>query len=226
VLTAGNPEPVFLCFDEERRLWEHLFRDEGLAKVAAYSLDSKTFSAVTDTDNPQGILAVCRLPEPVQLDEFEDKGGVIVATDRIQDPGNMGTIIRTACWFGATGLLVGNGTVDPFHPKVVRSTAGAVGGIKYCQGDLGSMLRELEKKGWRVLLLDAGEKSISIKSVSQIRKCVLVIGNEANGIDPELGTEGREQVRIDPASGKKPVESLNASIAAAIGLFALQERMG
>ena len=85
-------------------------------------LEDEVFAEVADTENPQGILAVCKMPEEIQLEKLAVETGIIVATDAIQDPGNMGTILRTAAWFGAKALIAGKGSVDVYHPKVDEKT--------------------------------------------------------------------------------------------------------
>ncbi|HBQ60576.1 MAG TPA: hypothetical protein DD671_13380, partial [Balneolaceae bacterium] len=99
-------------------------QDVRFKEIEVCVLEDEIFAEVADTDNPQGILAVCAMPDEIQYEQLADESGIIVATDAIQDPGNMGTILRTAAWFGAKALIAGKGSVDVYHPKVVRSTAG------------------------------------------------------------------------------------------------------
>ena len=186
------------------------------SEAPAYEVDSSDFESLSDTDSPQGILAVCRVPEEAE-GLHQKESGLIVAFDAVQDPGNVGTIIRTAAWFGAAGLLIGHGTADPFHPKVVRSTAGATGTLPYLKGDLSEQLEQFEKSGWNVYLMDGGEDSINLQSIKPEEKSILVIGNEGNGISGYLFTDGRRSVRI--AGDQTVVESLNAAIALGIGLY-------
>lgn len=185
----------------------------------AYSLPEKDFNELADTENPQGVIAVCHIPQSRPFQDLTGLQGMIVAADAVRDPGNLGTIIRTASWFGTAGLLCGSGTVDPWHPKVVRSTAGATGAVPVWSGNLEKLLQLLEEKGWRILLLDGGEGSVPISEFTSHKKNVLVVGNEANGIQPALLASGREKIRIEGNS--TAVESLNAAIALGIGLYAL-----
>jgi RNA methyltransferase, TrmH family len=178
------------------------------------------FETLVDTDNPQGVLALCHLPEKRIVEDILDKPGLIIALDAIQDPGNLGTIIRTAAWFDVAAILTGIGTADAWQPKVVRSTAGATGSITLIRGELENLFQKLEKAGWNVLLLDGGESSASVRKIQKYDKTILVIGNEANGINPDLLTSGRDKVRIDGNS--QTVESLNAAIAAGIAMYHLQ----
>lgn len=191
-----------------------------LSAISAW-VEPDVFDEVADTDNPQGILAVCKIPDEVDPEKLAGKHGIIVATDAIQDPGNMGTILRTAAWFGAKALIVGKGSVDAYHPKVVRSTAGATGSIPVLSGDLEEVFSELERSGWDILLLDGGEGSLSLGSVQPREKTVLVVGNEGNGIHDALLNSGRKKVKIESLGNSEKVESLNAAVAVSIALWAV-----
>ena len=185
--------------------------------LPAYAVAPDEFKSLCDTETPQGILALCKIPAESEPEVLAGMKGLILALDTIQDPGNLGTIIRTAAWFGAGGILFGKGCADPFHPKVVRSTAGATGVLPYRQGDLDELLSFFEQRGRTVFLLDAGNQSHTIGHAKIAEHSVLVIGNEANGIHPSLYHTERTALHI-PGSGNF-AESLNASIAAAIGLY-------
>ncbi len=190
---------------------------ENPGNTPVYSLSTDDFMAMSDTENPQGLAAVCRIPEEADPARLSGTPGLVVAIDGIQDPGNLGTIIRTASWFGAKALFYGHGTVDPFHPKVVRSTAGATGSIPYVKGGHHELIAGLESNGHPVYLLDGSSSSISLKSINPEEKGIIVVGNEANGIDPELFKKNRAAVRIEGKPGH--VESLNAAVALSIALW-------
>ncbi|MEQ9090851.1 MAG: RNA methyltransferase [Balneola sp.] len=204
-----------------------VFLEEGkavscqLTANSFYELDSKVMAEVTDTENSQGILAICEIPKEVSIEELSNKEGLIIATDRIQDPGNLGTIVRTAAWFGASSILIGKGSVDLHHPKVVRSTAGATGVLPYRNSDLKQDLEVLEKEGWQVFLLDGNDGALPISKMSSTNKTVLIVGNEANGVDETLITPSRKRVMIPSAKDNRSVESLNAAIALSIALYQL-----
>jgi len=208
-----------LFFDEEQQYYLKNGWQEITRHIDSYTLTAGIFAEVSDTDTPQGILAMCYMPPEITVEDLAEKKGIIVAFDGVQDPGNLGTIIRTATWFEAVGLISGRGTVDLFHPKVVRGTAGATGTIPHLNGNLSEILPDLEKSGWQVLLLDAGTDSIPLPEVNPTEQSLIVVGNEAHGVDPDLMAEPRKKVRI-PSPQKKPkVESLNAGVAASIALF-------
>ena len=185
----------------------------------SFLLDEKIFAEISDTETPQGVVAVCRIPDEVSMAELKEQEGIIVATDAIQDPGNLGTMIRTASWFGAKAILLGKGTVDVFNPKVVRSTAGATGALPHITGDLNELMSELESAGWQSLLLDGNSGAVPLNGISKHSKTIIVVGNEANGISDDLFSPKRQRVLIPASEDQKVVESLNAGVALSIALW-------
>ncbi|MEX2600848.1 MAG: RNA methyltransferase [Balneolaceae bacterium] len=184
-----------------------------------YQVSREEFAGIADTENPQGVSALCEIPAEPSLNVLGEKSRLLIATDGIQDPGNLGTMIRTAVWFGAGGLLSGTGTVDVWHPKVVRSSAGSTGLLPVLNLDLEEALARMSDAGWKIWLLDGGEKSTPLHKSGPEEKCVIIVGNEANGIRPELmeARPGWCRKRIEGA-GTGGVESLNAAIALGIAL--------
>lgn len=218
----GSIQIKTLFFDRSQEYYKEKEWKKRAKKTGSAILDAEDFAEVSDTDTPQGIMGLCHMPKEASVDSMHESGGIIVALDAIQDPGNVGTIIRTASWFGVGGLLSGKGTVDLFHPKVVRSTAGATGSIPYRNGELLNLLPTFEEMGWQVLLLNKGGFSIPLSSLkSRPNKIMLVVGNEGHGIDDRLITENRSQVEISSPFSQPPVESLNAAIATSIALYYL-----
>ncbi len=189
-----------------------------------YRLSDREFESVSGTENPQGIAAICRIPDAASPDDLSVGHGALLATDAIQDPGNLGTMIRTAVWFGVKGVICGSGTVDLWNPKVVRSTAGSTGLLPYTVGALEEILPRFESHGWRVILLDGSPESKPLQSVKRAGRTVVVVGNEANGIRPELFGSRRERVRIEGYPDR--VESLNAAVAVGISLYRLASPEG
>ncbi len=185
------------------------------------SVSREDFLSISDTETPQGVIAVCKIPDEANLESFKSKKGVIVAMDAVQDPGNVGTIIRTASWFGAAGIIFGKGTADPFHPKVVRSTAGSTGALPYIKGSLIELLPVFENNGWKIYLMEGSENAEDLNSVSAAEKSIMVIGNEGRGISDALYAGDRTTVRIP--GNHQTVESLNAAIALGIGLYQLRK---
>lgn len=170
------------------------------------------FAQYAVTENPQGILCVCRRPEP-PAPEARDPFALIL--DRIQEPGNMGTILRTACAIGLTAVWLTEGTADPYSPKAVRAGMGAQFSLRlHALPPLGEARARLAAIGYAPLWLAVpGEGTSCYADEFHLPGSGLVIGNEANGI-AELAA-GRP-VRI-PMPGD--AESLNAAQAATILLF-------
>lgn len=220
VVENGLVEVETVFVEERFKVEENWFKG-----IEVCVLEDEILAEVADTDNPQGILAVCKMPDEIQPEKLANQSGVIVATDAIQDPGNMGTILRTAAWFGAKALIAGKGTVDVYHPKVVRSTAGATGSIPVLSGELEDILAGLESAGWKALLLDGGEEAEPLGSVQPAKKTVLVVGNEGNGINRVLLHSGRKKVKIESAPGRGKVESLNAAVAVSIALWRVCDKV-
>jgi TrmH family RNA methyltransferase len=215
---------------EGRRSVEQILRN-GRLKVVAVITDGREapdtaspvhiltkadFAALRTTEQSQGVIAICERPPPMAASELIRATGVVLAVDGLQDPGNLGTLIRTAAWFGVAGLFLGSGTADPFQPKVVRSTAGATGAVPYATGDIRSFLREAASAGRPVYALDGGPASSGLTEIKPDPAAVLVVGNEGMGLSDEVRAAGYRSVAIRGLSDV--VESLNAAVAAAIAL--------
>ena len=186
--------------------------------LSVYRVTSASFRLISDTEATQEILLVCSLPEPASESDLLGGSGLVLASDRIQDPGNMGSIIRTAVWFGVKGLVVSPDNVDLFHPKLVRSNVGSTAVLPWVKSELPVFLDMASQKGWNVLLLDSGDGSESYKKVKPSGKDIIVVGNEANGISKEIMDLRFPKLRIDSGLPVAHVESLNVSVAAAIML--------
>ena len=170
--------------------------------------------AVCDTDNPQGVCAALKIPDTEPPREYPK--GLIVALDRLQDPGNLGTVLRTADAFGAAGVLVGEGSADPFMGKSVRAAMGSSYHIPVWQGELEQELPRLKEQGFG-LVCGHLEGEEELPELPESR--VLVIGNEANGASPEVA----ELCALYRLPMKGRAESLNAAVAAAILIYKLAE---
>jgi len=195
-------------------------RDIGAVSV----VDDKLFKELATTTTPEGILAVAAVPRYQFADLFKGPGNpLIVIAHALQDPGNLGTIIRTSLAASAGGLVLTAGTVDAFNPKVVRSAMGAlfslpiVGDVPYAQA-----ISELKSKGVRIVACDASASRRYFEC--DLRQPVaLVLGNEGQGFTREDLELADELVSI-PMNAQS--ESLNVAVAGAIVLFsAVQQRV-
>ena len=183
-----------------------------MARIDFIYVPQNIFKMISDVENPQGVLAVIRKKT---IDEINIKEELILALDDIQDPGNLGTILRTADSVGLKQILVSKDTADCFNPKVVRSTMGAIFRVNVIEcEDLKHTLKELQNKEYKVMITSLKAKN-SIYN-TDYKKKVIVIGNEANGVSKEIQTIADEKVII-PMLGK--TESLNASVATGVVLY-------
>lgn len=184
-----------------------------IAKYDCIYVTKQVFNSITEVKNPQGILAVVSKENTEK--EIDYSQDIIVALDDLQDPGNLGTILRTVDSIGLTQILVSKGTADCFNPKVVRSTMGAIFRVKIIEcEDLKATLKEMKKHHFKVMVTSL-QTDNSIYDVDY-NKTVIVVGNEANGVEKEIQDMADEKVKI-PMLGK--TESLNASVATGIVLY-------
>lgn len=169
---------------------------------------------------PQGVLAVCHMPAPpASLHIAPDE--LAIALDRIQDPGNLGTIMRVADWFGITRIIASPDTVDIYNPKVVQATMGAIARVQVIYTPLADALAEIAADGIPVYgtFLDG----TPLPDTHLTTGGVIVMGNEGNGISPEVAATVTQRITIPsyPAD-RVTVESLNVSVAAAITIAAFR----
>jgi RNA methyltransferase, TrmH family len=193
---------------------EFLLKIEAL-NVESYLLTEKLFKEIADTENPQGVLALIRI-KTCRIEDLSFNKGFLVILDTIQDPGNMGTIIRTADAAGAAGVIISKGSVDIYNPKVLRATMGSIFHVPICFFDnMADLIAGLRKR--RIKVFAAHLNGNSNYFEQDMRESVaFVIGNEANGISGETALLTDKLVKI-PMPGR--AESLNASIAAALLMF-------
>ncbi len=210
-LKAGVEIEAGFCVTE---LWE---RYAGRIGDALLEVSPEVMRSMSDTVTPQGIVALMRRPE-TKLDCLWETEGVplVVALDRLQDPGNVGTLFRTSEAAGVTGIAVLEGTADPFSPKVLRSSMGSIVRVPLQVGLSGDdVVAEAKRRGLQVVAA-AGEAQRSFRDVDWTRPTMLILGNEGRGVDPELLEACDVTIRI-PMAGA--VESLNVATAGAVLLF-------
>ena len=182
------------------------------AGIPAYTMPSHVLAAVCDTKTPQGIAAIVRMAE------VELHGSRLVAMDGVQDPGNVGTIIRTADAAGFDGVIMSAQCADVFSPKVLRATMGSVFrmGIRVTD-DLPGVLSQMVKEGASVLSSQLDGEPFYQRSPLNER-FVLVIGSEGNGVTDEVKEIATHKVKLPMRGG---AESLNAAVAAGIMMYEL-----
>ncbi|MCD5323801.1 MULTISPECIES: TrmH family RNA methyltransferase [Pontibacillus] len=176
-------------------------------------VSSQVFNEITETEQPQGIAAVVRMDAP-EWQPFER----ILILDAVQDPGNLGTLIRTADAAGFDAIICGKGTVDPFNDKVLRATQGSVFHIPFFKGELLEWVPELQNQGvsvWATSLKEAKDYTACTPSAP----VALIVGNEGAGVNETYVDQADERVMI-PIYGR--AESLNVGIAAGILMYYLR----
>lgn len=179
-------------------------------------LSDKVFSHVSDTKTPQGILCLVK-QKKVDLSEMLEKTTpFLMVLDNLQDPGNLGTIVRTAEGAGVTGIIMSRDTVDIYNPKTIRSTMGSVYRMPFFYvEDILEFLEDLRGQGIRTYAahLD-GANNYDEESYKEA--CAFLIGNEGNGLRDEVAKKADIWIKI-PMYGQ--VESLNAAIASSILMY-------
>ena len=184
-----------------------------IAKYNCIYVNEPVFKTITDVQNPQGILAVIEKKTCEKATKFNED--VIVILDDIQDPGNLGTILRTVDSVGLKQIVISSTSADIFNSKVIRSTMGAIFRLNIVESDnLGNILKELKKHKYKIFATALGTDK-SIYDV-EYKKVGIIIGNEANGISKPLLDLSDEIIKI-PMLGK--TESLNASVATGVVLY-------
>lgn len=184
-----------------------------VAKLDCIYVDEKVFNTITEVKNPQGIFAVVEKQNKEKQINFNED--IIVVLDDIQDPGNLGTILRTVDSVGLSQIIVSKKSGDVYNSKVVRSTMGAIFRVNVIESEnLKDTIKEIKKHKFNVIStsLDTDKSLYDIN----LNKTVIVIGNEANGVSKEIQELSDIKIKI-PMLGK--TESLNASVATGVVLY-------
>ena len=206
-------EHVVICEDcMEEGIFDKKLMYE-IAKLDCVYVNSKVFSGLTDVMNPQGILAVVKKSNKEPKINYDED--IIIVLDGIQDPGNLGTILRTVDSANLKQIIVSSETADAFNSKVVRSTMGAIFRVNVIKSqDLVKDLANMKEHGFEVVVTSLNTNNV-IYDIDYTKK-VIVIGNEANGVSKEVQEIADNKVKI-PMIGK--TESLNASVATGIMIY-------
>lgn len=183
-------------------------------------VDDDTLEHCADTSTPQGVLAVAPEPDGDWFDRIGPDDRVLVL-DALQDPGNVGTLVRTAAALGASGVVLLDGSVEPWNPKAVRASAGAVFRCRLAQVQSDRALERLARAGLPILVADASGSDVAPPTWHG--GWALVIGSEGHGAREAIRAEAAQTVRVPMAAG---VESLNAGVAGSILLYELTRHRG
>ena len=205
---------------------ERVYRKEDIGEEAM-----KRISALS---SPSPVLAVIRKPSDVLLTDISgvlasmSSGGLYLALDSIRDPGNLGTILRIADWFGVDAVFATPDTVDVFNPKVVQSTMGAIFRVKMHYLDLPSLSKSLLSMGGKIYgtFLDGRNIYSRQLDTGEDGPVVIVIGNESEGISDQMKELVSDRLYIPPFPADEPgSESLNAAVATAVTVAEFRRRI-
>lgn len=202
-------QEVLLCEGHSQEL--------NLSEVPHFELSDSVFYRITDTNSPQGIAAVISFPS-YDWDQLLTKrmgSEIVVLLDSIQDPGNLGTIIRTSEATGVSGIILGSGCVDPFNSKVVRSAMGSLFRVPFIQCDLREAISKLKRNSFWTMgtSLRATQNHFDYQFPEKVG---IVFGNEGKGVCEHILNEVNDCVKI-PLLGE--TESLNVSISCGVVLY-------
>lgn len=203
--------------DELKRTLEG---EEFLKEIESFNnliyVSEKIFKEISDTENPQGIIALAKINYKT-IDEIDNKEpSFFIYLDELQDPGNMGTIIRTGDGFNINGIIITEGTVDPYNPKVVRATMGSIFRLPIYYSDNGAEdLKKLKEKGIKIFSTSL-EQSNFLFDANLRESIIITIGNESKGVSKQVLELSDKLIKI-PMPGK--AESLNAAVAASIIMY-------
>lgn len=200
----------------EKQKQQNIWKGEPMEIVA-----DRVFAAVSDTKTPQGILCLIRQYHYSPEEMMKGENPLLLVVENLQDPGNLGTIIRTGEGAGVTGVIMSRETVDIYNPKTIRSTMGSIYRMPFCYAEDMKEIMEMLKKQ-KITSYAAhlkGEKAHD--GFDYCKGTAFLIGNEGNGLTEELSALADTYIRI-PMCGK--VESLNAAVASAVLMYEAQRQ--
>jgi TrmH family RNA methyltransferase len=187
------------------------------AGVEVAEVSEKDFRSAAETDSPQGVIAIGEVPTH-SLDTLEIRSRCrLLLLDGVQDPGNVGTILRTAAALGANATLALPGTVDLWNPKVIRSSMGAQFVHAAFHAGVDETLAYLDRNKIELWAAEAGGSTLNSSDV--LPRLAIAVGNEGSGLSPEIRAQAKQTISLPIAAS---VESLNVAVAAGIILYELR----
>ncbi|MCP4705462.1 MAG: RNA methyltransferase [candidate division Zixibacteria bacterium] len=208
--------PIKLYYTEsllsDRGQW--LVNEYNKEKVPLCKISAKEILALSDASTSQGVLGLFNIPQLKPGIAFK-KSRKILLLDNISDPGNVGTLFRSALAFGLDSVILTNNSVDPFNPKVVRSSVGAIFGLPIIRATVEELLRFKKYDGYKLIVadmkgIDLNSKKINIKNYSRV---ILALGSEAEGISEYILAKADIKIMINHSD---KVDSLNVAVAGSI----------
>lgn len=223
------------CVEGEKMVDEALRSDFDVETVYRKDeIGEEQMSRISSLSSPSPVLAVVRKPQDINLSsdaalsDAIGQSGLYLALDSIRDPGNLGTILRVADWFGIDAVFAAPDTVDVFNPKVVQATMGAIFRVKFHYAEIPALCRAAVSAGGNVYgtFLDGSDMYEKQLNPGKDSPSVIVIGNESNGISNEVAGLVSDRLYIPPyPKNDTGSESLNAAVATAITVAEFRRRM-
>ena len=207
---------VYLTEEARERIHRNPETEHKLEDVGYETVSKEVFAKISDTRTPQGVLCVVRRPDYSLEQLLMAENPLLMMLENLQDPGNLGTIIRTGEAAGITGVMMNAGTVDLFNPKTIRATMGSVFRVPFLYvDDLPQTVERLHQGGIRVYAAHLGGK-IYYDDVSFLEPTAFLVGNEGNGLTEGTASLADQYLKI-PMEGR--IESLNAAVAASLFMY-------
>jgi len=203
----------YVATDDERTM--HLLEDAAAQNIKLVCVSENVMKKIADTETPQGIIAVCKMRQP-KLENLLASGKMLLVLDRVGDPGNIGTMLRTADAAGIGGLVLLKGCADIYAPKTVRSSMGSLFHIPVLSGVSEQEFVSAAKKAGYDLLVTCLDGADNLYKADLSGRIAFVMGNEAGGVSETLLAKADKRVYI-PMAGR--AESLNVAMAAGIVMF-------
>jgi TrmH family RNA methyltransferase len=191
------------------------------SRIEYHLIENNLFKEVSNTVNSQGIIGIAKKPKN-NIEAIIKNNNFMVFCDKLQDPGNLGTIIRTADAFGPCAVILSPNCVDAYNDKTVRACAGAIFRVPIAEIENSlDFMKSLQDQEFTIIstVIDSDK---SFEDISKPKKICLIIGNEGNGVSKELKEASDECITIKMTG---QTESLNASIAAAISIYEIRKKL-
>lgn len=216
---AACPDRVSALFVDEARLEAYAALTALVPQTACYAVPSHVLAAISQVKTPQGVAAVCAMPPSPAPEEM---GNRLILLENVQDPGNVGTVLRTAAALGTELVVLLGDCADPYNPKTVRAAMGALFRQRLWETDLATLCAKLRE--WELPLCGAAlrAESVDVKCVS-LRRAAIAVGNEGRGLTDALLEKCDTKIILPMTPGS---ESLNAAVAASILMWEMWTQRG
>ncbi|MEY3609844.1 MAG: hypothetical protein RLZZ264_365 [Bacillota bacterium] len=177
-------------------------------EVKVFICEEHVLNALSNQKTPQGIIGLCR-----KVKSKQPLGNNIVYLDQINDPGNVGTILRSSLGLGMSTVIFSQKTANRYHPKVIASSQGAMFGLQLLEDDAnGKLIKQYQQEGYHVVVTNLSSKAVPLEQYRFKEKNIIVVGNESHGVSPEITAIANGEVTIP----MKQIDSLNVAVAFAI----------